>query len=131
MGHQLNQKMFFQNGEMTMVLLRRKNVRSSDLGMMLFQKTLWTWETLWGFINEHYVFPSEKGKNDKNATLKIISNALQRFKHALNKYYVQRGLSLLNQFGYIMPNKWDTILQRSTPEAVALSEKKKELNVKN
>jgi hypothetical protein len=99
--------------------------------MMLFQKTLWTWETLWGFIKEHYVFPSEKGKNDKNATLKIISNALQRFKHALNKYYVQRGLSLLNQFGYIMPNKWDTILQHSTPEVVALSEKKKELNVKN
>jgi hypothetical protein len=39
MGHQLNQKTFFQNGEMTAVFLRGKNARSSDPGMMLFQKT--------------------------------------------------------------------------------------------
>jgi hypothetical protein len=64
--------------------------------------------------------------------MKTISNALQRFRHALNKYYVQRGLSLLNLFGYIKPNKWDTFVQQhTTPQAIVLSNKKKELNTKN
>jgi hypothetical protein len=61
--------------------------------------------------------------------MKTISNALQRFRHALNKYYVQRSLSPLNQFGYITPNEWDTFVQQhTTPQAVALSNKMKELN---
>jgi hypothetical protein len=62
-------------------------------------------ETLWEFIKEHYIFPSEKEQIGKDAMMKIISNALQRFRHALNKYYVQRGLSPLNWFGYITPNE--------------------------
>jgi hypothetical protein len=43
MGHQLNQKTFFQNGEMIAVLLRGRNARSSDPVMMLqkeMQETL-------------------------------------------------------------------------------------------
>jgi hypothetical protein len=79
-------------------------------------------ETLWGFIKTHYIFPSEKEKIGKHTTMKTISNALWRFIHTLNKYYVQRGLSLLNWFGYIMPNEWDTFVQpHTTPQLVALS----------
>jgi hypothetical protein len=64
--------------------------------------------------------------------MKTIYNALQKFRHALNRYYMQRGLSPLNQFGYITPNKWGTFKQKhTTPQAVALSNKMKELNVKN
>jgi hypothetical protein len=64
--------------------------------------------------------------------MKTISNALQRFRHALDEYYVQRGLSPLNQFEYIMPNEWDTFVQQhTTPQVVVLSNKMKELNVKN
>jgi hypothetical protein len=64
--------------------------------------------------------------------LKTIFNALRRFRHALNEYYVHRGLSPLNRFVYIMPNEWDTIKQQNaTPEAIALSNKMKELNMKN
>jgi hypothetical protein len=33
-------------------------------------------ETLWGFIKEHYIFPSEEEKIGKNDTMKTISNAL-------------------------------------------------------
>jgi hypothetical protein len=45
---------------------------------------------------------------------------------------VQRGLSPLNWFGYITPNKWDTFVQQHTTlEAIALSKKMKELNAKN
>jgi hypothetical protein len=46
-------------------------------------------ETLLGFIKEYYIFPSEKEQISKNATMKTISNALRRLRHALNKYYVQ------------------------------------------
>jgi hypothetical protein len=64
--------------------------------------------------------------------MKTISNAHWRFRHALNKYYVQRGLSPLNWFGYITPNEWNTFVQQhTTPEAIALSNKMKELNKKN
>jgi hypothetical protein len=87
---------------------------------------------LCGFIKEHYIFPSEQEKIGKNAMMKIISNALWRFRHAINKYYVQRGLSPLNQFGYITINEWDTFVQQhTTSQVVALSNKMKELNVKN
>jgi hypothetical protein len=64
--------------------------------------------------------------------MKTISNALRRFRYALNKYYVQRGLSPLNRFGYITPNKWNTFVQQhTTSKAIALSTKMKELNKKN
>jgi hypothetical protein len=63
--------------------------------------------------------------------MKTISNALQRFRHALNKYYMQRGLSPLNRFGYITPNEWDTFIQQhTTPQTIALNSKIKELNAK-
>jgi hypothetical protein len=63
---------------------------------------------------------------------KTMSNTLQRFRHTLNKYYVQRGLSPLNQSRYIMSNEWDTFVQQhSTPEAIAHSNSMKELNAKN
>jgi homospermidine synthase len=64
--------------------------------------------------------------------MKTISNALWRFRHALNSYYVHRGLSPLNLFGYMTPNEWDTVVQQhTTPQDVALNNKMKELNVKN
>jgi hypothetical protein len=114
----------------------------NDCGVVAREKCkiVWSWddltkemqETLWGFIIEHYIFPSKLEKIGKNATIKTISNALRRFKHALNKYYVQRGLSPLNWFGYIMPTEWDTFVQQHiTPQVVAFSNKMKELNMKN
>jgi hypothetical protein len=81
-------------------------------------------ETLWGFIKEYYIFPSEQEKINNNSTMKIISNALRRFRHALNMYYVQRGPSLLIRFGYITPNEWETFIQQhTTPQAIALRNK--------
>jgi hypothetical protein len=42
------------------------------------------------------------------------------------------GLSPLDWFGYITPNKWDTFVkQHTTVEIVALNNKMKELNAKN
>jgi hypothetical protein len=64
--------------------------------------------------------------------MKTISDALQRFRHAPNKYSVQRGLLPLNWFGYIIPNEWDTFIQNHmSPQAIAFRNKMKELNKKN
>jgi hypothetical protein len=81
----------------------------NDCGVVAKEKCkiVWSWddvskdmqETLWVFIKEHYIFPFEQENIGKNDTLEIISNALWRFIHALNMYYVQRGLSLLNRIG--------------------------------
>jgi hypothetical protein len=88
-------------------------------------------EILWGFIKEHYIFPSEQEKFGKNATIKKY---LMHFRGSdmLLTSTVLRGLSLLNQFEYIMPNEWDTFVQQHTTlEAIALSNKMNELNPKN
>jgi hypothetical protein len=120
------------------VLLKWQN----DCGVVVMEKCKIIWtrddvtkemqETLWRYIKEHYILPFEKEKIGKIAMMKTISNALQRFRHALNKYYVQRGLSPQNQIRYITPNEWDTFVQQHTaPQAVTHSNKMKELNVKN
>jgi hypothetical protein len=68
-------------------------------------------ETLWELIKAYYVIPSEHEKLGKRATILTIGRALQRFKHALNMFYVQPGVSPLNQFGFITPNEWNTLQQ--------------------
>jgi hypothetical protein len=97
---------------------------------MMFQKTC---QKYYGDSTKNITFSLLiKIKLAKNATMKIISNSLRRFRYALNKYYVQRGLSPLNQFGYITPNEWDTFVQQHTTlEVITLRNKMKELNTKN
>jgi hypothetical protein len=89
-------------------------------------------EALWELIEAHYVFPSEHEERGKRATILTIGRALGRFRHALNKFYVQPGVSPLNQFGFITPNEWNMFQQlHTTPEAMARSNRMKELIRKN
>jgi hypothetical protein len=83
-------------------------------------------------IKAHYAFPSELEELGKRATIITIGRALWRFKHALNKFYVQPGVSPLNRFGFITPNEWNSLQQlHTTPEIIALSSRMKELIQKN
>jgi hypothetical protein len=83
-------------------------------------------------IKAHCVFPSEHEEHGKRATILTIGSALRRFRHSLNKFYVQPGVSPLNHFGFITPNKWNTFQQlHTTPEAMACSNRMKELIRKN
>jgi hypothetical protein len=53
---------------------------------MMFQKKC---KKHYGDSSKNITFSLPRKKTiDKNATLKTISNTLQRFRHALNKYYV-------------------------------------------
>jgi hypothetical protein len=61
-----------------------------------------------------------------------IGRALRRFRHTLNKFYVQLGVSPFNWFGFITPNKWNTFKElHTTPEAMACINRMKELIQKN
>jgi hypothetical protein len=83
-------------------------------------------------IKAHYFFPSEHEERRKRATILTIGRAIQRFRYALNKFYVQPGVSPFNRFGFITPNEWNTFQQlHTTPEAMACSNRMKELIQKN
>jgi hypothetical protein len=79
-------------------------------------------------IKAHYVFLSEHEERGKRATILTIERTLRRFTDALNKFYVQLGVSPINQFGFITPNEWNTIQQlHTTPEAMVRNNRMKEL----
>jgi hypothetical protein len=83
-------------------------------------------------MKAHYVFPSEHEDRSKRATILTIGRALQRFRHAVNKFYVQPGVSPFNRFGFITLNEWNTFQQLyTTPEAMARNNIMKELIRKN
>jgi hypothetical protein len=89
-------------------------------------------EALRKLIKAHYVFPSEHEERGKRATILIIGRAFRRFRHALNKFYVQSGVSPFSRFGFITSNKWNTFQQlHTTLEAMAHSNRMKELIRKN
>jgi hypothetical protein len=83
-------------------------------------------------INAHYLFPSKHEELGKRATILTLGRAFQRFRHALNKFYVQPGVSLLHRFGFIILNEWNTLQQlHTTPKVMACSNIMKELIQKN
>jgi hypothetical protein len=85
-------------------------------------------EALWELIKAHYVLPSEHEERGKMATILTIGRALQRFRHALNKFYVQPGVSPFNRFGFITPNEWNTFKElHTTTKSMARSNRMKEL----
>jgi hypothetical protein len=89
-------------------------------------------EALWELIKAHYVFISEHEERGKRATILTIRRALWRFRHALNKFYVQPSVSPFNRFGFITPNEWNTFKElHTTPEAMVRSNRMKELIRKN
>jgi hypothetical protein len=99
-----------------------------DWGVVLVNEK----EALWELIKAHYVFPSKHEESGKRATILAIGRAHLRFRHALNKFYVQPGVSPFNQFGFITPNEWKTFQQlHTTPEAMTRSNRMKELIWKN
>jgi hypothetical protein len=94
----------------------------NDCGVLVRKKCKITWinwsvvrvnekEALWELIKEHYVFPFEHEERGKRTTILTIGRALQRLRHALNKFYVQPGVSPFNRFVFITPNGWNTFQQ--------------------
>jgi hypothetical protein len=89
-------------------------------------------EALCELIRAHYVFHFEHEERVKRATILIIERAIRRFRHALNKFYVQPGVSPFIRFWFITPNEWNTFQQlHATLEAMTHSNRMKELILKN
>jgi hypothetical protein len=106
--------------------LARENVRSPGLiGDIVPVNEK---EALWDLIMAHPIVPSEQEEHGKRATILTIGRALRRFRHALNKFYVQPDVSPFNRFGFITPNEWNTFQQlHTTSEAMVRSNRIKEL----
>jgi hypothetical protein len=99
-----------------------------DSGIVLVNEK----EALWVLIKAHYVFPSKHEECGKRETILTIGRVLRRFKHALNHFYVQPGVSPFIRFGFMTPNEWNTFQQlHTTLEAMAHSNRMKELIQKN
>jgi hypothetical protein len=115
----------------------------NDYGVLVREKCKITWsdwsivlvnekEALSELIKTHYVVPSEHEELGKRATILTLVRTLRRFRHALNKYYIQPGVSPLNKFGFNTQNEWNTFQQlHTTLEAIVLSSRIKELFQKN
>jgi hypothetical protein len=104
--------------------MEKCNITWIDWGDVLVNEK----KALWELIKEHYVFPSEHEERGKRATILTIGRALRRFIHALNKFYVQPGVSLFNRFGFITPNEWNTFKElHTTTKSMAHSNRMKEL----
>jgi hypothetical protein len=89
-------------------------------------------EALCEFIKAHYVFRSKHEERGKRPSILTIGRALQRFRHALNKFYVQPDVSPFNRVGFITINERNTFQQpHTTPEATAHINRMKELIQKN
>jgi hypothetical protein len=128
MGLPWNLKASFPNGAMIAVFLRGKMITWSDWGIIPINEK----EALWELIKAHFVFPSKHEELVKRGTVLTIGRALRRFRHALNKFHVQLGVSPLNRFGFITPNEWNAFQQlHTTPEAMTLSNTMKEQIQKN
>jgi hypothetical protein len=115
----------------------------NDCGVLAREKCKITWidwdvvpvnekGVLWELIKACYVFPSKHEERGKRATILTIGRALQRFRHVLNKLYIQPGVSPFNQFRFITPNEWNTFKEpHTTSEAMTRSNRMKELIQKN
>jgi hypothetical protein len=89
-------------------------------------------EALWKLNKARFVIPSAHEEHGKRATILTIGRALQRFGHALNKFYVQPGVSPFNRFGFITPNEYNTFKDlHTTLEFMARSNRMKEVIQKN
>ena len=68
----------------------------------------------------------------KKATMASLRDDFADWKSKLNCNYVKKGRLPFDKYGNIPPSDWDTFVQqKTTPEALALSEKMTELNKKN
>jgi hypothetical protein len=83
-------------------------------------------------MKAHFFFPSEHEEHGKRVNILTIGRALLWFKYALNKFYVEPGVSPFNWFGFITPNEWNTFQQlHTTLEVMACNNRMKELIWKN
>jgi hypothetical protein len=81
----LNLKAFFPNGAMTVVFLHGKCTIIWSNWSAFPEKEK---EALWKLIKAHYVFHSDNEELGKRAIILTIGRALQRFRNALNRFYV-------------------------------------------
>jgi len=79
-----------------------------------------------------FVLPRGTTEKVKYYAMKMLGEAFRWWKSHLNTEYIQKGRTPFSEFGDITPAQWEEFVrQKTTEEALALSQKNRELAQSN
>ena len=91
-----------------------------------------TKEEMWNEVKKAIRFKDEHLQRAEKASLEEMGNIFKNWKSKLNCDFVKMNKTPFSKYGKISPDDWETFVsQKTSPEAIALSEKMAELNRKN
>ena len=89
-------------------------------------------EAMWQLLSRTFIVPRGTREQVKHYALKMLSETFHRWKSELNTRYVKKGRTPFADYGDITPAQWEEFVrQKTTKEALALSQKQTELAKKN
>ena len=89
-------------------------------------------EAMWQLLSGTFVLPRGTTEKVKYYATKMLGEAFRRWKSHLITEYVQKGQTPFSEFGDITPAQWEEFVrQKTTEEALALSQKNRELAQSN
>ena len=87
---------------------------------------------MWQLLSRTFVFPRGTRDKVKHYARKMLGETFRRWKSELNVRYVKKGLTPFADYGDITPAQWEEFVrQKTTEEALALSQKQTELAKSN
>ena len=89
-------------------------------------------EAMWQLLSITFILPRETKEQVGHYAPKMLGETFRRWKSELNTRYVQKGRTPFADYGDITPAQWEEFVrQKTTKEAVALSQKQTELAKSN
>ena len=83
-------------------------------------------------VEQNFILPRGTREQVRHYALKMLGETFRRWKSELNTRYVQKGRTPFADYGDITPAQWEEFVrQKTTKEAVALSQKQTELAKSN
>ena len=87
---------------------------------------------MWQLLSKTFIVPRGTREHVKHYALKMLGETFHRWKSELNTRYVQKGRTPFANYGDITPAQWEEFVrQKTTEEALALSQKQTELAKSN
>jgi hypothetical protein len=75
----------------------------------------------------NFRLPENTHERVRKHTYKIMGHAFQRWRHDLNKRFIQKGLTPFHEFGNITHNQWaQLVAEKTLPGALAISQRNRE-----
>ena len=89
-------------------------------------------DAMWGLLSTTFILPKGSTDKVKYYAMKMLGESFRRWKSQLNTQYVQKGRTPFADYGSITLAQWEEFVrQKTTEEALALSQKNRELAQSN